>query len=269
MAEQHSPHGRPWSSQAAFAIGYATTGGTRLARCVSATPPHGEGVSAVVSEVDGDGVSDGIRRPRSPARHSACLRRVLEDCREGGRRSVQEGPGQYQGEPVYQGQPAYQGQPVYQGQPYPGQRPYQGRPYRGQLDLGEIRRWSFHLAAIAVLLVLSVLQCRSLLGAPSSSVPANRFSGDDGQGVWYMAWLPFALGHGLDPFISHLQFAPAGFNLLSNTGMLFPALSCRRSPLPPDPSWPSMSASLLLPLCPEGACISCAVASVWDGLGGS
>ena len=39
-----------------------------------------------------------------------------------------------------------------------------------------------------------------------------------------MAWLPFALGHGLDPFISHLQFAPAGFNLLSNTGMLFPAL---------------------------------------------
>jgi len=134
------------------------------------------------------------------------------------------GPGQYQGKPVYQGQPAYQGQPVYQGQPYPGQRPYQGQPYRGQRDLGEIRRWSFHLAAIAVLLVLSVLQCRSLLGAPSSSVPANRFSGDDGQGVWYMAWLPFALGHGLDPFISHLQFAPAGFNLLSNTGMLFPAL---------------------------------------------
>jgi hypothetical protein len=39
-----------------------------------------------------------------------------------------------------------------------------------------------------------------------------------------MAWVPFALGHGLDPFISHLQFAPDGFNLLSNTGILFPAL---------------------------------------------
>jgi hypothetical protein len=39
-----------------------------------------------------------------------------------------------------------------------------------------------------------------------------------------MAWLPFALGHGLDPFISRLQFAPAGFNLLSNTGIFFPAL---------------------------------------------
>jgi hypothetical protein len=93
-----------------------------------------------------------------------------------------------------------------------------------RLDLGDVRRWPSHLAAIAVLLALSVLQCRSLLGALSSSVPATRFSGDAGQGVWYMAWLPFALGHGLDPFISHLQFAPAGFNLLSNTGMLFPAL---------------------------------------------
>jgi hypothetical protein len=93
-----------------------------------------------------------------------------------------------------------------------------------RLDLGGVRQWPSHLAAIAVLLAFSVLQCRSLLGALSSSVPANRFSGDTGQGVWYMAWLPFALGHGLDPFISHLQFAPAGFNLLSNTGMLFPAL---------------------------------------------
>lgn len=92
------------------------------------------------------------------------------------------------------------------------------------LTPGDIRRRSIHLAAIAVLLALSVLQCRSLLGALSSGVPANRFSGDAGQGVWYMAWLPYALGHGLDPFISHLQFAPAGFNLLSNTGMLFPAL---------------------------------------------
>jgi hypothetical protein len=93
-----------------------------------------------------------------------------------------------------------------------------------RLDLGVVRRWSIHLAAIAVLAAFSVLQCRSLLGALSSSVPATRFSGDAGQGVWYMAWLPFALGHGLDPFISHFQFAPAGFNLLSNTGMLFPAL---------------------------------------------
>ena len=93
-----------------------------------------------------------------------------------------------------------------------------------RLDLGGVRRSSIHLAAIAILLAVSVLQCRPLLDALSSSVPASGFSGDDGQGVWYMAWLPFALGHGLDPFISHLQFAPAGFNLLSNTGMLFPAL---------------------------------------------
>jgi hypothetical protein len=101
-----------------------------------------------------------------------------------------------------------------------------GVPQSGmqRLDLGDVRRWPTHLAAIAVLLAFSVLQCRSLLGALSSSVPASRFSGDAGQGVWDMAWLPFALGHGLAPFISHLQFAPAGVNLLSNTGMLFPAL---------------------------------------------
>jgi hypothetical protein len=95
---------------------------------------------------------------------------------------------------------------------------------RHWLDLGDVRRSSLHLAAIAVLLAFSVLQCRSLVGALGSSVPASGYSGDDGQGVWYMAWLPFALGHGLDPFVSHLQFAPAGFNLLSNTGILFPAL---------------------------------------------
>ena len=136
-----------------------------------------------------------------------------------------------------------------------------------RLDLGGVRRWSIDLGAIAVLLAFSVLQCRSLLGALSSSVPADRFSGDTGQGVWYMAWLPFALGHSRRRF-THLQFAPAcGFNLLSNTGMSFPALLLSPITVTAGPVAAfNVGLLLLLRLCPEGASISFAAASVSAGL---
>ena len=48
--------------------------------------------------------------------------------------------------------------------------------------------------------------------------------GDVGQRIWFMGWLPYAIGHGLNPFISGFMFAPRGFNLLSNANVLFEAL---------------------------------------------
>jgi hypothetical protein len=48
--------------------------------------------------------------------------------------------------------------------------------------------------------------------------------GDVGQGVWFIGWLPFAFGHGLNPFVSHYMFAPKGFNLLTNTNFFLEAL---------------------------------------------
>lgn len=71
---------------------------------------------------------------------------------------------------------------------------------------------------------LSLFDFGGLLGGFGSRLPGTPFPGDVGSAVWYMGWLPFALGHGMNPFISHFQFAPGGFNLLSNTGDLFPAL---------------------------------------------
>ena len=35
--------------------------------------------------------------------------------------------------------------------------------------------------------------------------------------TWFLAWVPHALAHGLDPFFSHSMFAPAGINLAQNT----------------------------------------------------
>jgi hypothetical protein len=85
------------------------------------------------------------------------------------------------------------------------------------------RRIAAALVLVAGYASLSLFDFEHLLGGFGSRVPATPYSGDVGAAVWYLAWLPFALGHGLNPFVSHFQFAPAGFNLLSNTGDLFPA----------------------------------------------
>jgi hypothetical protein len=48
--------------------------------------------------------------------------------------------------------------------------------------------------------------------------------GDVGQGVWFMGWLPFALSHHLNPFVSRYMFAPQGVNLLTNTNFFLQAI---------------------------------------------
>lgn len=48
--------------------------------------------------------------------------------------------------------------------------------------------------------------------------------GDPAQTIWSLRWVPFALGHGLDPFFSTYLFAPGGVNLLDNTSALLPSL---------------------------------------------
>jgi hypothetical protein len=37
------------------------------------------------------------------------------------------------------------------------------------------------------------------------------------QSVWFLAWVPHALGHGLNPLFSHAVFVPSGMNLAQNT----------------------------------------------------
>ena len=47
--------------------------------------------------------------------------------------------------------------------------------------------------------------------------------GDVGQRVWFMAWLPFAIAHHTNPFVSSYMFAPQGINVLANASVLFEA----------------------------------------------
>jgi len=79
------------------------------------------------------------------------------------------------------------------------------------------------LLAVACLALSLVSWVRLLRPGFTHLLPATGF-GDDGQGVWFLEWLPFALGRGLDPFVSSYQLAPSGINLLSNTSFVLPAL---------------------------------------------
>jgi hypothetical protein len=54
---------------------------------------------------------------------------------------------------------------------------------------------------------------------------------DATQFTWFLAWVPYALAHGLDPFFSHSIFSPTGVNLAQNTAA--PLLGLLTAPLAP------------------------------------
>lgn len=47
---------------------------------------------------------------------------------------------------------------------------------------------------------------------------------DSSQFMWYFGWWPHALLHGLNPFVTHAQFVPQGFNLTWATSMPGPSI---------------------------------------------
>ncbi len=53
--------------------------------------------------------------------------------------------------------------------------------------------------------------------------------GDQETFVWFLYWWPFAISHGLNPFITHYVWAPSGFNLTWATSI--PTLSLISTPL--------------------------------------
>jgi hypothetical protein len=46
--------------------------------------------------------------------------------------------------------------------------------------------------------------------------------GDADEYSWFLSWIPYALGHGLDPLLSTYVNAPQGVNLMWNTSVLLP-----------------------------------------------
>jgi hypothetical protein len=48
-------------------------------------------------------------------------------------------------------------------------------------------------------------------------------AGDADEYTWFLSWVPFAIGHGLDPLVSHYVAHPGGVNLMWNTSVLLPS----------------------------------------------
>ena len=55
------------------------------------------------------------------------------------------------------------------------------------------------------------------------AAPTTRWIGgccDPEQTIWFVRWVPYAIGHGVDPLITHQLNAPDGVNLMWNTSIL-------------------------------------------------
>jgi hypothetical protein len=55
-------------------------------------------------------------------------------------------------------------------------------------------------------------------GGVGSSLPSGSL--DPAQDVWWLAWVPHALGQGLDPFLTPAMYYPHGVNVVANTSFL-------------------------------------------------
>lgn len=78
---------------------------------------------------------------------------------------------------------------------------------------------------IALLSLLSLWSWRQLITEGfGAHLPSFATVGDVGQGVLFLSWLPYALGHHLNPLFSRLMDAPYGVNMASNTAFFLTAL---------------------------------------------
>lgn len=48
-------------------------------------------------------------------------------------------------------------------------------------------------------------------------------AGDADEYSWFFSWVPFAIGHGLNPLVSTYVNFPSGINLMWNTSVLLPS----------------------------------------------
>jgi hypothetical protein len=79
------------------------------------------------------------------------------------------------------------------------------------------------LALAGYLLLATILLGRTWFGGGLGQRLVGR-GGDPLGFVWFLAWLPHALGHGGSPFFTTELMAPGGANLLNSTAISLPAL---------------------------------------------
>jgi len=81
--------------------------------------------------------------------------------------------------------------------------------------------WWELLAVFAISLLLSIALFHRAWSWPFSTLIGS--AGDSDEYTWFLAWVPFAIGHGLDPLVSNYVNYPGGVNLMWNTSVLLPS----------------------------------------------
>ena len=95
-------------------------------------------------------------------------------------------------------------------------------PMRPSGDMQAVRRPVALVAlAIGAYVVLAVMAYWPVMPLDASKLPhpLGAGAGDPAQMSWFLAWTPFALGHGLNPFFTNYIDFPLGVNLASNTSV--------------------------------------------------
>ncbi len=77
------------------------------------------------------------------------------------------------------------------------------------------------LIVFAVALVLAVAWWHKAWEDPTNTQIGG--AGDADEYSWFFSWMPFALGHGLNPLVSNFVNFPNGVNLMWNTSVLLPS----------------------------------------------
>ena len=94
------------------------------------------------------------------------------------------------------------GRPTLSARPAPAETTVRSRP--------AFPRW---LRAFALYLLASLLTVGWYALSHPSSVCACIGNADPAQYMWSLQWYPYALVHGLDPFMPHVVWAPTGINI--------------------------------------------------------
>ena len=98
-----------------------------------------------------------------------------------------------------------------------GAVPTEGRPAPRRLA-----SWKISALLLAAYLVIALAMLGPGLFAQGGSFPGS--GTDPALFMWDLRWMPFALGHHLNPLVTAYIRYPAGANLMWNTSILFPAL---------------------------------------------
>lgn len=80
------------------------------------------------------------------------------------------------------------------------------------------------VAALAIYTIIALLYFWWPIHTSPSTLAIGSAGPDVGQNYWYLMWWPYALSHGLNPFITYKIWYPFGYNLAWQTSLPGPSL---------------------------------------------